>query len=94
MLLFSAGLATAIPLLCFGGAATRIPLSTLGLLQYIGPTIQLMLAIFVPIMGIGQDSAVVALFLYSLLPIVRILRYWRRWRQSRLPAFPVKRPDG
>ena len=31
---------------------------------------------------------------FALLPIVRILRYWRRWRQSRLPAFPVKRPDG
>lgn len=40
LLLMSAGVVTAIPLLCFGGAATRIPMTTLGLLQYLTPTIQ------------------------------------------------------
>ena len=44
--LASAGLVTAIPLLMFGGAAIRIPLSTLGLLQYIGPTIQFFLGLY------------------------------------------------
>ena len=34
-----------IPLLCFGGAATRIPLSTLGLMQYLTPTVQFLLGI-------------------------------------------------
>lgn len=34
------GPATALPLLCFTHATKRIPLSTLGLLQYIGPTLQ------------------------------------------------------
>ena len=32
---------------CFGGAATRIPLTTLGLLQYIAPTLQFLLGITV-----------------------------------------------
>ena len=36
---------TVIPLLCFGGAATRIPLSTLGLMQYLTPTVQFLLGI-------------------------------------------------
>ncbi len=38
---------TAIPLVLFAFGARRIPYSTVGLLQYIGPTIQLMLAVFV-----------------------------------------------
>jgi chloramphenicol-sensitive protein RarD len=40
LLLASAGIATAVPLLFFASAARRIPLSTLGLLQYIAPVLQ------------------------------------------------------
>ena len=39
-LLASTGLVTALPLVCFGGAATRVTLTTLGLLQYLTPTLQ------------------------------------------------------
>ena len=45
-LLVAAGPITAIPLLLFASGARRIPLSVLGLLQYIGPTIQLILGIY------------------------------------------------
>ena len=47
VLLATAGLITAVPLLCFGGAATRVPLTTLGLLQYVAPTLQFLLGITV-----------------------------------------------
>jgi chloramphenicol-sensitive protein RarD len=40
LLLASAGIATAVPLLFFASAARRIPLSTLGLLQYLAPVLQ------------------------------------------------------
>jgi len=40
-LLVLAGLATAVPLLLFAGAANRIPLSALGILQYTAPILQL-----------------------------------------------------
>jgi chloramphenicol-sensitive protein RarD len=40
-LLVLAGPVTAVPLLLFAGAANRIPLSTLGLLQYLTPVLQL-----------------------------------------------------
>ena len=40
-LLVSLGVVTAVPLLLFGTAASRIPLSLLGLLQYLTPTMQL-----------------------------------------------------
>jgi chloramphenicol-sensitive protein RarD len=45
-LLIGAGLVTAIPLLLFNGATLRIPFTTMGLLQYLTPTIQFMLAVF------------------------------------------------
>ena len=44
-LLIGTGAITVVPLLCFGGAATRIPLSTLGLMQYVTPTVQFLLGI-------------------------------------------------
>ncbi|MDQ5898300.1 MAG: chloramphenicol-sensitive protein RarD [Pseudomonadota bacterium] len=47
MLLLAAGPLTAIPLLLFAGGARRIPLSLLGMLQYIGPTLQLALGVWV-----------------------------------------------
>ena len=44
-LLALSGVVTAIPLLMFGAAASRIPLSTLGVLQYLAPTMQFLLGI-------------------------------------------------
>ena len=39
-LLVGAGVMTALPLVAFGAAANRVPLSTLGVLQYFAPTLQ------------------------------------------------------
>ncbi|HET7294396.1 MAG TPA: EamA family transporter RarD [Vicinamibacteria bacterium] len=47
VLLLLAGPVTAIPLLCFAGAARRLPLTTMGFLQYISPTLQFLLAVLV-----------------------------------------------
>jgi chloramphenicol-sensitive protein RarD len=46
-LLAGAGLATALPLVAFGAAAVRIPLTTIGLLQYLAPTIQFFIGVVV-----------------------------------------------
>lgn len=46
-LLMSAGVITTVPLLLFAGAASRIPLSLLGLLQYLTPTTQLAMGVLV-----------------------------------------------
>ena len=45
LLLVSTGLVTAVPLLLFAASATRVPLSTLGLLQYVAPTLQFLLGV-------------------------------------------------
>lgn len=47
LLLASAGVVTAIPLLLFGAAAIRLPLSVLGLLLYVNPTVQFLIGITV-----------------------------------------------
>jgi chloramphenicol-sensitive protein RarD len=46
-LLAASGPVTAIPLLLFGAAARRIPLTTLGTLQYLAPTLQFLLGVVV-----------------------------------------------
>ncbi|MGB7156501.1 MAG: EamA family transporter RarD [Tepidisphaeraceae bacterium] len=45
-LLLLAGVVTAVPLLSFAAAARRLRLTTLGFLQYVGPTLQLLLALW------------------------------------------------
>lgn len=47
MLMVGAGLATTIPLLMFASATKMIPLSMVGILQYIAPTIQFLIAVLV-----------------------------------------------
>ena len=46
LLLLLAGPVTAVPLLLFGHGARRLNLSTIGLLQYISPSMQFVLAVF------------------------------------------------
>jgi chloramphenicol-sensitive protein RarD len=43
MLVAASGLATTLPLLCFGHAARTIRLTTLGILQFLGPSLQFLL---------------------------------------------------
>ncbi|WP_148613665.1 EamA family transporter RarD [Nocardioides rubriscoriae] len=47
LLLTTTGIVTAIPLICFGAAATRVSMVSLGLLQYIAPTMQFALGLLV-----------------------------------------------
>ncbi|MDT0267615.1 EamA family transporter RarD [Streptomyces sp. DSM 44915] len=47
LLLVLSGLATALPLIFFGAATVRLPLSTVGLMQYIAPSTMFLLGLFV-----------------------------------------------
>ncbi|WP_205747198.1 EamA family transporter RarD [Desulfopila sp. IMCC35006] len=47
LLLVGTGFITTVPLLLFGYAAQKIPLSTLGLMQYLAPSINLLLGIYI-----------------------------------------------
>lgn len=47
ILLIGSGIVTAIPMLMFASATQRIPLSLVGILQYIAPTMQFLIGIFI-----------------------------------------------
>ncbi|MGA8986758.1 EamA family transporter RarD [Aeromicrobium sp.] len=53
VLLIGTGVVTAIPLLLFGAAATRLSLTTIGLLQYLGPIIQFIVGLTI----FGEDMS-------------------------------------
>jgi len=71
MLLLAAGVVTTLPLLAFSAAAIRIPLSTLGFIQYIGPSLMLLMAVFIygesfaPEKGLTFAFIWLALIVYS-----------------------------
>jgi chloramphenicol-sensitive protein RarD len=72
------GLVTMMPLLLFASAARRLKLSTLGILQYISPTGQLLLATFVFKEDFGFNEVVV----FSLIWIAVALYSFDTWRSS------------
>ncbi|HSA52458.1 MAG TPA: EamA family transporter RarD [Yinghuangia sp.] len=47
LLLIGAGVVTAFPLLLFGAAAVRIPLSTVGMIQYLAPAFQFAVGVWI-----------------------------------------------
>jgi chloramphenicol-sensitive protein RarD len=99
-LLVLLGPVTAIPLIAFGAAATRIPLSTLGVLQYITPMFQFILGItvFREVMNPGSWVGFTLVWLALILFTSDTLRHARRVAQQRESAraadtFEVVEPD-
>jgi chloramphenicol-sensitive protein RarD len=77
LLLVLGGPLTAIPLVLFAFGARRIPYSTIGLLQYIGPTIQLLLAVFVFHEPFTQTRMIGFALIWTALAIYAIDGLWR-----------------
>jgi chloramphenicol-sensitive protein RarD len=69
LLLICAGAATAVPLLYFAKGAQKIPLSLLGFLQYIAPTITLLLGVFVYNEHFSKIQLLSFMFIWSALTI-------------------------
>ena len=77
-LLIASGPITAIPLLLFASGARKIPLSVLGLLQYIGPTIQLSLGIFLFHEAFTPERMIGFMVIWSALALYAAEGLWRR----------------
>lgn len=69
LLLIGAGVATAVPLLYFAKGAQKIPLSLLGFLQYIAPTLTLILGVFVYQEHFTKVQLLSFIFIWSALTI-------------------------
>ena len=79
-LLASSGLVTAVPLLMFGAAATRIPLSTLGAMQYLTPTAQLLIGLLVrhEPFGLGRAAGFALVWVALAVFTTDLVRHHRR----------------
>ena len=68
-LLVGSGLVTALPLALFAYGARQIPLSTVGLVQYIGPTLQFLIGVFVFHEAFTAERAVGFVMIWAALAI-------------------------
>lgn len=80
LLLIGAGLVTSVPLLLFAAGARRITMTTLGLLQYIAPTLQFLIGvlIFNEPFGISRLIGFGLIWLALIFYTAESLRYRRR----------------
>lgn len=92
--LLLAGPLTAIPLLLFAAGARRIPLTTLGLLQYISPTLQLFMGIWLFHEPLPQARLVGFVLIWLALLVYSAEGWWfsRRGASPTAPSSPSNRP--
>ncbi len=90
LLLAGTGVATTIPLLLFGYAAKKIPLSTLGLMQYLAPTINLLLGVFVYGEEFPRARMIGFMLIWTALAIFLAENLLRRWRKGKKVLSPVE----
>jgi chloramphenicol-sensitive protein RarD len=82
VLLVLAGPVTAVPLLLFAAGARRIPFSLLGLLQYIGPSIQLVLGVWLYHEPFSPAKAAGYALIWSALALYTAESLWRTFRRT------------
>ena len=87
-LLILGGAVTAVPLLLFAGAANRIPLSAIGLLQYVAPILQLSIGVFI----LGEPMPPVRLAGFALVWLALAVFTWdgvrHRHNRTAVPSAP------
>lgn len=86
-LVAASGVITAVPLLLFGAAASRVPLSTLGILQYLAPTLQFAIgvALFDEPMPTAKLVGFLMVWLALLLFTTDLVRHHRRQLRLAVP---------
>jgi chloramphenicol-sensitive protein RarD len=85
MLLVGTGVVTSIPLLMFASAAREIPLTMIGVLQYVAPTIQFLIGVFLYHEPFDQSR----LIGFSLVWIALIIFWVESFLASRVPVLPI-----
>jgi chloramphenicol-sensitive protein RarD len=84
--LLFAGPLTAVPLLLFAAGARRIPLATLGLLQYIGPTLQFITGVWVFHEPFHQARLAGFVMIWAALVVYSVEGAWVARRRTATPA--------
>ncbi|TFW09722.1 EamA family transporter RarD [Oxalobacteraceae bacterium OM1] len=85
-LIVAAGPITAIPLLLFATGARSLPLSVLGLMQYISPTLQMLLGVWLYHEPFGGERVIGFALIWSALLVYSGEGLWRNWTARRQAA--------
>lgn len=95
LLLAAAGLVTLVPLILFSAAATRIPLSVIGMLQYIAPTVMFLLGVlyFGEQMPAGRWVGFVLVWVALIILTIGMVITMRRGRRTAVVAGVEHTPD-
>ena len=91
LLVLASGPITAIPLILFAAGARRIPLSVLGLLQYIGPSLQLVAAVWLYDEPFEGDRQIAFMLIWTALLLYSLESAWRAWWNRPATALPEAR---
>ena len=87
LLMVGAGLVTTIPLLMFASAAQRIPLSLLGIIQYVAPTMQFLLGVLVYHESFDQEQLIGFCFVWCALVVFWVEGAWVHRRNRKTVAY-------
>jgi chloramphenicol-sensitive protein RarD len=82
VLLVVSGALTALPLIGFAYAVRRVPLSVVGLMQYIAPTLQFLLGVLVFHEAFDRDRAIGFGFIWVALALFAGESLWRNQRRA------------
>ena len=85
LLMIGAGLVTTIPLLMFASAAKQIPLTMIGVLQYIAPTIQFLIGVLIYKETFDQSR----LIGFSIVWLALIIFWVENYLGNRIPLRPI-----
>lgn len=85
VLLIISGALTALPLIGFAYAVRRVPLSVVGLMQYLAPTLQFLIGVLVFHEAFDRDRAIGFVFIWAALAMFATEGLWRSRRQA-IPA--------
>lgn len=88
LLLIGAGVVTTIPLLMFASAAKQIPLNMVGILQYLAPTIQFLIGVFV----YHEPFDTTRLIGFSIVWLALIIFWVENFMAKRAPVKPIPAP--
>lgn len=88
LLMVGAGVVTTIPLLLFASAAKQIPLSMIGILQYLAPTIQLLIGVFV----YKESFDHTRLIGFGIVWLALAVFWMENYLSKRMPVEPIPEP--
>jgi len=96
MLLLAAGLVTSLPLIAFAAGARRLSLTMIGLLQYIGPSIAFLIAVFYYNEPMDQNRLITFVMIWTALAIFSVegVLVQRRKKQDAIMPETAERSQG